>query len=478
MIAWRLSAWCLPVFLAGCANLPAPAQNAEVAASLPLLAPAQWQAPLPHNGQREDLGLWWQQHGDALLVELIDAAQSASPTLTSAKSRIWQSRAALTSSRAALGPTLDASASAARSVTQPNIPLATTLQAGLLAVWEIDLFGANTSASAAAAERLSGAQALWHDARVSVAAEVANQYLQLIACTRQVSLAGQDADSKAESARLLSVSTRAGFTANGDLEMGKASAADAANQVVLVSAQCDVMLKGLVALTGFSEPDLRARFAQSAVGQAVLAPVFVAAVPAEALNQRPDLFAAARDIHAAAQDLASYNAQRYPRLSLSGSIGALSVNAGGVSADLTTWSIGPLTLSVPLFDGGRRQANTDAAQSRYDEAVAIYRGKVRQAVREVEQALVNLQAAMDQRTNSESSAQAWRAALNAMVVRQRSGFASQIDVENTRRMALAAETGRLALQRDQVLAWVALYRAVGGGWQATAVAATDPDKIR
>ena len=469
------TAWCLPFVLLGCASLPAPA---DVAAPLSALAPAQWQVPLPHNGRSEDLGRWWQQHGDALLVELIDAAQSVSPSLAAAKSRIGQSRAALAVSRAAMGPTLDASASAARSVTQPDIPLATTLQAGLLAAWEVDLFGAASSASAAAAGRLSGAQAMWHDARVSVAAEVANQYLQLVSCTRQSSLARQDGDSRAESVRLLGISTRAGFTANGDLELGKASAADAANQLVAVGAQCDVLVKGLVALTGFPEPDLRARFAQAAGGQADLAPVHVAVVPAEALNQRPDLYAAARDIDAAAQDLASYNAQRYPRLSLNGSIGSLSVNAGGLSNSMATWSIGPVTLSVPLLDGGRRLANVEAAQYRYDEAVAIYRAKVRQAIREVEQALVNLQAARNQRINSEVSAQAWRDSLDAVLARQRSGFASQIDVENTRRMALAAETGRLALQRDQLLAWVALYRAVGGGWQPAAVAAADPDKTR
>lgn len=478
MLALRHAAWCLPAFVISCANVPASNEKAHAATALTAAAPVKWQAPLPHNGKQEDLSRWWQQQGDALLVELIDAAQAVSPTLALARSRIGQSRATLIGSRAALGPTLDASASASRSVTQPDIPLATTLQAGLLAGWEIDLFGAGASASAAAADRLASAQAAWHDARVSTAAEVANQYVQLLACNRQVALARQDAASKAETARLLGISTRAGFTATGDLELTRAGSADAANQVVLVAAQCDVMVKGLVALTGLSEPDLRAKFGKSALDQAQLTPVYVAAVPADALNQRPDLFAAARDIDAAAQDLASSNAQHYPRLSMSGSIGALSVNMGGAGIDLTTWSIGPLALSVPLFDGGRRRANTDAARYRYDEAVAVYRGKVRQAVREVEQALVNLQASTELRDNTEEAARAWRASLDATVARQRIGFASQVEVENARRMALAAETGRLTLQRDQILAWVALYRAVGGGWQPSGMGKTLSEETR
>ena len=179
------------------------------------------------------------------------------------------------------------------------------------------------------------------------------------------------------------------------------------------------------------------------------------------------MYAAARDIAAASQDVGQADAQRYPRLSLSGSIGALSVNAGAGSTELTTWSIGPLALSVPLFDGGRRAANSEAVQARYDEAVATYRNKVRLAVREVEEALVNLQATSERSAPTQAATTAWRASLEATLARQKAGFASQGEVEEARRMALAAEVGRLGLQRDRLLAWVNLYRAVGGGWSQT-----------
>ena len=117
----------------------------------------------------------------------------------------------------------------------------------------------------------------------------------------------------------------------------------------------------------------------------------VASLPADTLAQRPDLFAAQRDIAAARAELGGAQAQRYPRIALSGSIGALHYNAAGSSGEMATWSIGPLALSVPLFDGGRREAGVTAAQARYEESVALYRAQVRQAVREVEQALVTLQ---------------------------------------------------------------------------------------
>ena len=462
-LRYRILICTAPLWLAACAAV----QPAQPVPELGSLAPAAWAAPLPHEGKLADLRQWWQNQGDALLVELIDAAQAASGSLASAKSRIEQSRAALTLAGAALGPTLDAQASASRGVTLVNTPVATSLTAGLMAGWEVDLFGANRAAQSAAQERLASAQAQWHQARVSVAAEVANQYTLLRACLTQLELTQVDAASRSESARLTALTTRAGFTANGPLELTRASAADAANSVTQQRALCDVMHKGLVALTAMPEPELRSKIATMPTQQAQPAPVFIASVPAETLAQRPDLAAAARDVAAASQDLGSSQAQRYPRLSLSGSIGAMRVDAAGFNSDFATWSIGPVTLSVPLFDGGRRAANVDAAKARYEEAVAQYRAKARQAVREVEEALVNLQATSDRRDNAQIAALGYRASQKAVEQRLQAGFASQSELEDARRIALGADVAQLGLQRDRQLAWVALYRAVGGGWQAT-----------
>lgn len=453
------------LLLSACAGLPAPQQSAPPAAPLAEVAAPTWQTPLPHNGQLADMRNWWLRQGDTVQVELIEAAQRVSPSLAMATSRISQARASVRSTQAASGPTLDASASISRAqaATFPTTPPSNSLQVGLMAGWEIDLFGANRAASNAAAERLASAQANWHDARVSVAAEVANQYIAYRACLVQLALTRQDMASKAETARLTDITTRAGFTATGQQALSAAVAADAAQQVVLVAAQCESGVKALVALTGLPEAELKVKLA--ATTAAVEAPVAIAQVPAQALNQRPDLYAAQRDIAAASQELAGSQAQQYPRLSLSGSIGALNVNTGAVSADLTTWSIGPLALSLPLYDGGRRAANIDAAKARYDEASALYQSRVRVAVREVEDALVNLQATANRSAPTEAAAKAWRTALLAAETRQKNGFASQIEVEDTRRMAMAADVSRLGLQRDRQLAWVALYRAMGGGWE-------------
>ena len=448
----------LPLALGACATTAPPAQVAAP-------PPTAWQAPLPHQGSLGDMARWWTQLGDPLLVELIDAAQAVSPGIAQAQARIAQARAAQVSSRAALLPSLDAQASASRGLNEQLARVATTAQAGLQASWEIDLFGANRAAKTAADERLTGAQALWHEARVSVAAEVAQQTSSLRTCLAQLDVAERDAQSRGETSRLSELSERAGFTAPATAALARASAAEAQARVAQQRMQCDVEVKTLVALTGWEEPTLRARLA-APVAAAPDTLFAIAVLPAQVLAQRPDVYNAERDVAAASADVGSAQAQRYPRLSLSGSVGTAWVRAGGVTTDLNTWTIGPLALSLPLFDAGRRAAQTDAAQARYDEAAALYRAKVRQAVSEVEQALVRLQSTAERSASARTAAQGYRASFDATEARWRGGLASLVELEDARRTALAAENALVALRHERQAAWAALYRAAGGGWNA------------
>ena len=447
----------LPLALGACATTAPPAQVAAP-------PPTAWQAPLPHQGSLGDMARWWTQLGDPLLVELIDAAQAVSPGIAQAQARIAQARAAQVSSRAALLPSLEAQASASRGLNEQLARVATTAQAGLQASWEIDLFGANRAAKTAADERLAGAQALWHEARVSVAAEVAQQTSSLRTCLAQLDVAERDAQSRGETSRLSELSERAGFTAPATAALARASAAEAQARVAQQRMQCDVEVKTLVALTGWEEPTLRARLA-APVAAAPDTLFAIAVLPAQVLAQRPDVYNAGREVAAASAEVGSAQAQRYPRLGLSGAIGMARVRTGGASTDLSTWSIGPLSLTVPLFDGGRRAAQEDAARARYDEAAALYRARVRLAVSEVEQALVRLHSSAERNDSARTAAEGYRASLEATEARWRAGMASQVELEDARRTALAAQNALTALQHERTAAWVALYRAAGGGWK-------------
>ena len=416
------------------------------------------------------LANWWGQQGDPLLVELIEAAQAVSPTVVTAKASIDQARAARAQAAAALLPTLDATGSASRSRQQSmgGFAAATSrqVQAGLQASWEIDLFGRNGASRDAAQERLDGTQARWHEARVSVAAEVARQYYSFRSCERQVVVSDSDARSRAETARLSALASKAGFEAPATAALARASAAESNARATQKRALCELDIKALVALTARSEPALRQQLAATASPSLALepGPASVVGVPAQVLAQRPDVYSAAREVAAASFEVASADALRYPRLSLGGNITTGRVRTSGSSQGFDTWSIGPLAVSLPLFDGGSSRAALDSARARYDDAAGKYRGVARQAVREVEEALVNLQSTADRTGDAAIAAQSYRESFTGTEARYKAGLASLVELEDARRTLLAAQSAVVNLELERRNAWVALYRALGGGW--------------
>lgn len=455
--------------LAGCALPQRPPAQVDGA------APSAWQAAVPlegvrvaHDGSVARMASWWSAPGEALLGELVSAAQAVSPTLAAARSRLEQARAARTVADAALLPALDGSASATRASAQGTTPQGTALQAGLQLAWEIDIFGRNSAASEAAEARFAGAQAGWHDARVSLAADVAERYYSWRACQRVLDVVRADAASRAETARVSQLSADAGFLAPSSAGLTRASAAEASTRVISQEALCDLEVKALVALSGFAEAELRRRLAETPRDLPTDLVVPVSSIPAVMLNQRPDVRVADRQVAAASAEVGQARAQRYPRLGLSGSIGLAHLRAMGGSVFMDTWSIGPLTLTLPIFDGGRGAAGERSAEARYEEAAAVYRGKVRQAVREVEDALVRLESTRARAQDVALAAEGFRRSFEGTDARYRSGLGSLLELEDARRSRLAAEQALVNLQRERLMAWIGLYRAVGGDWQQAA----------
>lgn len=443
--------------LSGCA-ITMPAAQVD-----PGAAP-QWQAPLPHAGAVGDLAHWWQAQGDPTLVEFIEAAQAVSPGVAQALARIESARANQAQANGTLLPQLSAQVAAQRGVSTPGVPVATTLTGGLQAGWELDLVGANRAVNKAAQAQVQGTRALWHDARVSVAAEVANVYYGQRQCHVQLDLLRKDAVSRAETARLVGISARAGFVSAGDAALAQGAAADSAARVTQQASACDMNTKALVALTALDEPYVRQKMAAALVNTAQTAPFSIATLPAQTVAQRPDVFAAERDVAVASAQVGSAKAQRYPRLTLQGSIGALRTTSYGVETNLDTWSFGPLALTLPLFDGGQRVANVTAAQANYTQTVSVYKARVRNAVREVEEALLGLQSTEARRADVDTAAAGFAQSLAATQTRFDQGLASLMELEDARRQALAARSAQAALELERRRAWVALYRASGGGF--------------
>ncbi len=448
----------LALALAGCAlNPPGPAPKPVV--------PEAWSAPLPHQGDLESLAKWWQQFDDPHLVRLIETTQERNGDLAQAAARIDEARANVRIAGGAAYPSVDAKASATRSRSLVPIPTGTvnTTSLGIDALWEIDLFGATRSSVAAVTARAESAQASWHDLRVSLAAEAAATYVNLRACEQLADIYTQDTASSQRRAELTEIKVKAGLESRANGALAGAAAAEASNRLIGQRAECEVLVKALTALTTLAEPEIRDGL-ENGAGRLPQPKAFrVEAVPAKWLEQRPDLAALERQVLAASADVGAAQADRYPRVSLSGTISRVSAAAPGGTVSGSSWSVGP-AVSLPLFDAGRRAAAVDAAEARYAEARARYEQRARVAVREVEEALVRLEAATRREEDARRAAAGFREFFDSAQARWDVGAGSLLDLEEARRNALNAAAALVGVQRERVAAWISLYKAIGGGW--------------
>lgn len=454
----------LPLLLSGCALFQDHFSKTEGMTTADAKVPAQWQAPLPHDGKVSDLKQWWTQFDDPLLNELIAAAEANSPSVAAARSRLYQARANSVGATASLLPKLDANLSGSRGQQDIRFPAGTSTSAGLAASWEIDLFGGNSANSDAASLRYSGAQADWHGARVSLAADVASSYIGLRACEASLEQRQTDAGSRKETARLTGINADAGLESPANAALARATAAQGNNILTQQRAQCDINIKALVALTAIDEPALRQRMNSKTAHIPEPTTIAIDAVPAAAIAQRPDVYSSAQAVLAASADVTNLQAQRLPRISLAGNISHSRFSSDAATVDGRVWTLGPLTVTLPIFDAGTRRANVDTGRARYDEAVINYGAKLRGAVREVEEALITLQSANDRAADAQTAVDGFAASYRGVEARQRNGLASLFELEDARRSLITARVALIDVQRDRVNAWVSLYRALGGGW--------------
>ncbi len=435
-------------------------------------SPADWYAPLPHGGNVGAMTEWWQQFDDPVLNRLIAQAEADSPTLTRAWTNIEQARATLASAKASGLPSLNASASVSRGKQQqmqgtanPALGTAdavtTTRSGGFDASWELDLFGKVRRNIEAARARAEARVDDWHDARVSLAAEVANTYVEYRACGLLAEAYERELTSITETEHTTAIAVRAGFRSPADGSLARASLASTKSTLVSQRAQCELLVKSLVNLTGTGEPALRTLLSQGREAVPQPAALEVQSVPAEVLRQRPDFASLERELAAASAEIGVAQADLYPGLSLSGSI---SVSSSSLVSSQETWSFGP-SLSIPLLDFGKRRAAVDRARASYTAALASYRQGVRDVVTEVEQALINLDSTARRAEEAERAAQEYRRYFDATETHWRAGGASLLTLEEARRSALTADTQLITMQRDRVENWIALYKALGGGWE-------------
>ena len=467
-----LTALLASVLLSACAVGPTYVPPAATAVSA-------WQAALPHNGDSASLVAWWSSWNDPTLQGFIEAAQASNRTLEQAAARIAQAQAGQTIAGSNALPNVTGSAAAHRgnSAGGSALPDAiSSVSSTLQAAWELDLFGANRRGREAADARLAARNIDWHQARVSLAADLASAYVNLRVNEALATGYERDAASRKETARLTGLKTNAGFEAPANAALANASASEASARLTSQRAEVDLGIKAIVSLTGLTEGSVRAALAADRAKLPAPRNLSVPSVPATVLAQRPDLAAAERELAALSADIGAAEADRYPRISLSGSVGYSVSRLAGITTEGVTWGFGP-SLTVPLFDAGRRSANVDLAKARYAESFAGYKAIAMRAVREVEEALTQLQSAKARANDVQASLAGYQAFEKAALARLSAGAGSVLELQEARRAVLASEVAGLALERERLNAWISLYRAVGGGWDRAQASMDAPVKV-
>ena len=450
--------------LAGCSLAPAYAPPATpIAAAYKEQGP--WTPAAPADAQPR--GLWWAMFSDPVLDDLEARAERANPSLAAAIAAYDQARALAAQARAGLVPEIDGNASAIRQRRSQNAPLRvggantfSTDQVGASVAYELDLWGRLRNLAAGAGDRAQASAADLKSMRLSLQADLADDYLTLRGLDAQLRLLETTAKAYARALELTQVLHNGGAATGLDVARAQTQLSTTRAQITDVGAQRALMEHAIAALVGESA----SAFSLAPVTADLPQPKVAVSAPSLLLQRRPDIAAAERRAAAANADIGVARAALFPALTLDGSAGWQS--AGGVNllqAPNTVWMLGPQLLG-PIFDGGRRRAGVRASRAAFDQASANYRGVVLDAFRDVEDqmALANrLAAEAKDQTDAVAAA---RRSVELADIRYRQGVATYLDVVTAQTAALSAEQAAIQLTTRRLQASVNLTRALGGAW--------------
>ncbi|MBB2486593.1 TolC family protein [Mitsuaria sp. WAJ17] len=454
----RLALAAAASLLLGACAVQAPTPPAGTAPAMP----AVWQAPLPADGVAALPE--WLQSSDPVLRAVLEAVQAQAPSLQQAVARRDEIRALAGVDPG--GPRVQglAQLQRTRAVLPANSPVLSQGLTQIDASWELDLFARVRQQSQALARRAEAAQWELQAVRLSLMVEVAQLYLTLRSAEQAQALALEEEGITERLAAQAAQRQRAGLETPAQQALLAGVAAESRQRRLAQQLELEALHKALVAATGMDEALLRRQLAPGR-GQLPSWPALaLRAVPAEAVQLRPDLMAARMQALAAWSEAGAAQAARYPQLQLLGSISVAGVKLGSERDESRGWSLGP-QLSLPLLDGGARRAEAEAAQARWRQAEAAWRGTALQAVREVEEALLRLAAQQARVEAAQASLASYEKALKGTEQRWRHGLASASELDEQRRLTLAARSLQLQLQREGLSACLSLYKAVGGGFK-------------
>ncbi len=456
------------VACAACAQLPEQGSRAE------LRAPDSWATTQSLAASARDWPAdeWWQAYGDPQLDALVAEALQGAPSLRVAEARLRQAEAGAGMARAANAPQLAANTNLSEAKQSYNYlqPQQMLPQGwndyGRLSLdfsWELDFWGRNRAALAAATSALEAQRAELLQSRLVLAAGVASQYAELSRLHANRDTALKALEIREKTAGLIASRHANGLETRGGLRDADARRALAEAQVLALDEQLALQRHRLAALLG-AGPDRALTITRPTLD---LAQGFglPAELGADLLGRRPDVVAARLRAEAAAKQVDAARAEFYPNVNLVGFIGLHSLGLDQLfKSGSDTGSVGP-AISLPIFNGGRLKARYRGREAEYEAAVALYNDTVTRALREVADNAVS-QRALHQRLRKTDEAVA--AATEAHQVasnRYAGGLATYLEVLSAEDGLLTSLNARTNLHTLSLSLDVDLQRALGGGYQ-------------
>ena len=424
---------------------------------------------------------WWTVFGDDNLNALEQRAVRDNPGVKASAQRLLQAQAQLGTVRASQAPTVNVGASVSNSHSSAQTSQGLALggqsikgnnyELGASLSYELDLWGRVRRVVEAADAQALAAQDDRDGVILLLSAQVAGTYLQLRGTDAETAILKGALDTRRESEQLVEARFNAGLSNELDVARARIERANAEADLQEVQRQRNLLEHSLSTLVGLTpSAPLIAALGTASLPQPPAIPV---GLPASLLRQRPDLAASVAALRAANAQIGVAEGAFYPSLSLTGNFGYASESLRNIAdGGARQFSIGPLALSLPVFDGGRNKANLALSKARYEEALANHEGRLLTALREVEDALSDVQ---QRQRQGEVQAQARQAAARAYVVAQaryERGVSNYLDVTDAQRSSLAADRAAVQIQTQRLLAAVAVARALGAGWKPEAPLAT------
>lgn len=453
------------LLLSAC-NLAPPLKTPDVPAGDAYKETGTWTQAEPADRLPRDR--WWALYHNEEINSLQAKLIAGNTTLAASAADYAQARALSDQARAGLFPTLGLNASVQRARESANAPLISNLTPryndtnilGGSVSYEVDLWGQIRNQVAAGQDNAVAAAADLENARLSLIAQLVQDYVQLRTFDRATKILTDTVTAYARAVVLTDQRHTAGIAAGLDVSQAQTQLAAARSQLAQTLGQRALTEHAIAALLGLSASTFTIEPAIVEIDQ----PRIPTGVPATLIQRRPDVAAAQRRMMAANANIGVARAAYFPSLTLGGQGGYESTRFGNwLTAPSTFWAIGPNAL-LSVFDGGLRRAQVAQARAEFDASAANYRGTVITAFQQVEDSLATLNHYYDAAVQEKAAVDAAQRTLDLSMALYVQGATDYLTVVTSQTALLQTQLQANDLDNTQLSASVDLIRALGGGW--------------